>query len=273
MVAGATDDDVEAQAVTLANELESGKISRWRTACAADLLDKFAKNTNSAERRTLLAAALRVRDEGVTNTYRELGIRRRYQRWLIGALLAIGAALLIVLSTHAGDDGSHEKRHGRDRDHVASACDGVARKSSTTVSTSPPEPAISLTADERACQLETMKHGWVVWVSALAGSVGAVASALQRVSRPKLKQRVPEVLASYLATVSRVLLGAIAGITFYLAYRSGVVVFPSLEVRAVAVLGAFSFGFTERFFTIGEKPIDTDSMAPPAPKSVQPSPS
>lgn len=259
-----TGEALDCLAINLRRENRSGKIVGWRKDTIEVLLRKyFDKQSTPTGRRAYLLEAMKVRDEATTNTYRVLGLRRRYQRWLISALAVVGLAFIVMLAQNSNVAGQQSRRKSHARGPTRSVCNpatDVALSSDTAdvstgqeSTTSMPVVALSV-AQERQCLRSALGHGWVVWASAFAGAVGAIASALRRTSPDKDDtKRIPEVLASYLATFSRVLLGAFAGITFYLAYRSGAIILANLEPTTVAILGSFGFGFTERFFVIGEK--------------------
>lgn len=80
--------------------------------------------------------------------------------------------------------------------------------------------------------------------SALAGMIGAVTSASQRlVAHPDTAA--PAELGSFTALVVRLFIGAVAALSVYLAELGGLVVFPG-DTIAMLLLASFGVGFAER---------------------------
>jgi len=103
-----------------------------------------------------------------------------------------------------------------------------------------------------------LAQSWLIVCSTLLGASGAVTSALQRSTRIRW-QRVPEQMWSFVSSLSRPLVGLVAGLTVYLAARSGIVTFPGHEV-AFVLLASFGAGFTERLVVrpvIEDSPVDS----------------
>jgi hypothetical protein len=86
---------------------------------------------------------------------------------------------------------------------------------------------------------------WAATGAALAGALGGITSALQRTARRSV-ERVPERLGSLVSSLSRPAIGAIAGVTVFLAVRAGVTQTASEQQVAYLLLLAFGAGFTER---------------------------
>jgi hypothetical protein len=244
-----------AKSVELRKEARSGKLNGWRKDAIESLLDTFdasaAAKLNSSSNKTgsqspdpkpealplpagvdHLVKAAEIRDEGVTNTYRRLALTRDYTLALLGCLVVSGVALVVMLASHGSD-------------------------LKTTGNPMCPTTTGRTVAFEAACQDGLLARRWVLTGCLLAGSIGATTSALQRIKRDTSTGRVPDFVAQFAAAGSRVGIGAVAGSTLYLALRSGAVEFPRTQVIATAILGAFSFGFAERVFVIGEKPKDS----------------
>jgi hypothetical protein len=275
----ATVEQLDCLAINLGNENKSGKLSGWRKETIEVLLAKyFDKNSTPQARRAYLNDAIAVRDEGTTNTYRGLGVRRRVQRWLISALAIVGLSFIVILAQHIDDTPNSRHRGHRSTQTICEPSTLETPESTGTSNETQPQPNPPLTAaltvdQQRQCLRSALRHGWIVRLSAIAGAVGAIASALRRTSRETGgTKRIPEVLASYLFTLSRVLLGAFAGLTFYLAYICGAIIFSDFDPVAVTVLGSFGFGFTERFFVIGEKPEKPIPDPPPTNNGLNPDP-
>jgi 8-oxo-dGTP diphosphatase len=88
-------------------------------------------------------------------------------------------------------------------------------------------------------------EGWVAVGAALSGALGGIASALQRTSRRSI-ERIPERIGSWGSSLSRPAIGAIAGVTVFLAVRAGVTQTATQQQVAYLLLLAFGAGFTER---------------------------
>jgi hypothetical protein len=86
---------------------------------------------------------------------------------------------------------------------------------------------------------------WAATGAALSGALGGISSALQRTSRRSV-ERIPERLGSLVSSLSRPAIGAIAGVTVFLAVRAGVTQTASEQQVAYLLLLAFGAGFTER---------------------------
>lgn len=214
----------------------------------------------------ILIQAHAIRDEAVSNTYRRLSIRQDYSFTLLLLLVLVGGTLLRIVQPHLGDLRSlaSECAVSSTRNKVAPAISasnnptGACASSNACVASKPAVGVVSTPAAidtvSSRCRDELMARSWILWSTILAGALGAVTSALQRASNDRSKGRVPELTFWISAALSRVGLGATAGFTLYLGLRSGAIEFPKFQVLAVALLGAFSFGFVERVFVIGEKP-------------------
>jgi hypothetical protein len=195
--------DVTAEATTLAAEISSPWFGGWRREAIADHLGQvLAKGTDGrwalplAERRTWLLQALRTRDEGFSNQYRNLALVRRYQAILLLAALGILVCALVGAAFANPEFGG-----------------GV----------------------------ETW---WAALGAALSGALGGIASALQRITR-RNGERIPERLGSLVASLSRPVIGGIAGVTVFLAVRAGITQTNEQQV-AYLLLVSFGAGFAER---------------------------
>jgi hypothetical protein len=85
---------------------------------------------------------------------------------------------------------------------------------------------------------------WAAIGAALSGALGGIASALQRTTR-RSGERIPERLGSLVAAMSRPVIGAIAGVTVFLAVRAGVTQTNEEQV-AWLLFVSFGAGFSER---------------------------
>ena len=112
--------------------------------------------------------------------------------------------------------------------------------------------------------------------AALAGALGGITSALQRTARRSV-ERVPERLGSLVSSLSRPAIGAIAGVTVFLAVRAGVTQTASEQQVAYLLLLAFGAGFTERLVVRDPREEVADRSArietPPVPTSAPGAPS
>ena len=90
-----------------------------------------------------------------------------------------------------------------------------------------------------------LQEGWVAVGAMLLGALGGVTSALQRVTRHGPRIRVPVRLGAFISSLSRPVIGAIAGLTVYLGALASVLV-PNENPVPFALLAAFASGFTER---------------------------
>jgi 8-oxo-dGTP pyrophosphatase MutT (NUDIX family) len=88
---------------------------------------------------------------------------------------------------------------------------------------------------------------WVALSAALSGALGGITSAVQRTSRRPVA-RIPERLGSLVHSLSRPIIGAIAGVTVFLAVRAGMTQTTNTSEQQVAylLLLAFGAGFSER---------------------------
>lgn len=89
------------------------------------------------------------------------------------------------------------------------------------------------------------------YLTVLAGVLGAVTSAIQRLARDPVQGTVPARVGSFTAVGTRVFVGAVAGLTAYAA------AFASLGDNvdsglAITLLAAFGAGFAERLATISQ---------------------
>jgi 8-oxo-dGTP pyrophosphatase MutT (NUDIX family) len=113
---------------------------------------------------------------------------------------------------------------------------------------------------------------WVVLGAALSGALGGITSALQRTTRRSVA-RIPERLGSLVHSLSRPIIGAIAGVTVLLAVRAGITQAGSESEQQVAyvLLLAFGAGFSERLVVRDpreEVDATRDNAAPSAPPVV-----
>jgi hypothetical protein len=117
---------------------------------------------------------------------------------------------------------------------------------------------------------------WAATGAALAGALGGITSALQRTARRSV-ERVPERLGSLVSSLSRPAIGAIAGVTVFLAVRAGVTQTASEQQVAYLLLLAFGAGFTERLVVRDPREEVADRSArietPPVPTAAPGAPS
>jgi hypothetical protein len=236
--------ELSAKAIELHQEATSGKLGLWRTATVNELLSKYdavvagsssdpsAHLGSNATAASMIVKACEVRDEAMSNNYRKVTMTNNYTRLLLIALGAVGIPFLAVLTLHTG-----ELRNG------GSSC--VATSTQTVL------PA--------ACSDVLLARPWLLWLAVLGGGMGAIASALQRSSRDRANATIPELVGLGVASLSRVAVGFLAGLTSYLALRSGALAVPGYQISSVMLLAAFTFGFTERIFVLGEKPKPPES--------------
>ncbi|KRC88222.1 hypothetical protein ASE25_15365 [Terrabacter sp. Root85] len=86
---------------------------------------------------------------------------------------------------------------------------------------------------------------WLASSAAVAGTIGAVTSAMQRLcARPRAQP--PSHLGSLTTAVVHALIGSVAALTFYFAAAGGLITFPGAHADLLIVLGAFGSGFAER---------------------------
>jgi 8-oxo-dGTP pyrophosphatase MutT (NUDIX family) len=90
-----------------------------------------------------------------------------------------------------------------------------------------------------------LEQWWVAVGSILLGALGGITSALQRVTRRGPRTRAPVRLGLIIGSLSRPVIGAIAGLTVYLGALASVLV-PNENPVPFALLAAFASGFTER---------------------------
>ncbi len=90
---------------------------------------------------------------------------------------------------------------------------------------------------------DSVDEWWVMLAAVLLGVVGAVTSAAQRSTRLN-HGRIPQLLGSTVASMSRVPVGAVAGLLAWLAGNTGLA--PASGTAATILVGAFAAGFTER---------------------------
>jgi len=87
-------------------------------------------------------------------------------------------------------------------------------------------------------------RGWTAVGAALSGALGGITSALQRTAR-RQSERLPEKIGSLGSALSRPVVGAVAGMTVFLAVRAGAMQASDQQV-AYLFLVAFGAGFAER---------------------------
>lgn len=92
---------------------------------------------------------------------------------------------------------------------------------------------------------DALRDDWVVPAAMLLGGLGAVTSALQRSTRRRRHERIPEQLGAFLPSVSRPVIGAVAALTVYLTARV-----TDQDAVALVLVSAFGAGFSERLAVI-----------------------
>lgn len=86
---------------------------------------------------------------------------------------------------------------------------------------------------------------WLASSAAVAGTIGAVTSALQRLcAHPRAQP--PAHLGSLTTAIVHALIGSVAALTFYFATAGGIITVPGPHADLLIVLGAFGSGFAER---------------------------
>jgi 8-oxo-dGTP pyrophosphatase MutT (NUDIX family) len=94
--------------------------------------------------------------------------------------------------------------------------------------------------------IDSLKDGrWELLGAALSGALGGITSALIRTTR-RAGERIPERLGTLDALLSRPVIGAIAGMTAFLAVRAGVAKVSGDTEAPYYLLLAFASGFSER---------------------------
>ncbi len=265
-----------ARSIQLRAEITDPKISAWRRQAIGKLLDRFDASlvpvvplTGAKPQVNYLVEAVKIRDEGASNSYRRLSMQRDYLWFLVLALTFVLIPFALLVATHVADlrtlqptscsaeTKTEAKPSSTSTEETSEAVPNSASAYSSVEPSTTEEAASAVPTIDPAiqrCRDMLASRPWLFWASLLAGSLGAIASTLQRNFSTKAAERIPEVMAALAATVSRLVLGAIAGLTAYLALRSGIFVIANAQVVAVALLAAFSFGFSERIFTVGETP-------------------
>jgi hypothetical protein len=100
---------------------------------------------------------------------------------------------------------------------------------------------------------------WVALAAALSGALGGITSALQRTAR-RSTERVPQKIGSMGSSLSRPVIGAVAGTTVFLAVRAGMTQ-PSEQQVAYLLLVAFGARFAERLVVRDPRDEATDRAA------------
>lgn len=86
---------------------------------------------------------------------------------------------------------------------------------------------------------------WLASSAAVAGTIGAVTSAMQRLcAHPRAQP--PTHLGSLTTAIVHALIGTVAALTFYFATAGGIITVPGQHADLLIVLGAFGSGFAER---------------------------
>jgi 8-oxo-dGTP pyrophosphatase MutT (NUDIX family) len=107
-----------------------------------------------------------------------------------------------------------------------------------------------------------LQEWWIAVGTILLGALGGITSALQRVTRQGPRSRVPLRLSALVSSLSRPVVGAIAGLTVYLGALAGLLV-PNDNPVPFVLLAAFGSGFTERL--VVRRGDETDHAPPPSP--------
>jgi hypothetical protein len=105
---------------------------------------------------------------------------------------------------------------------------------------------------------------WVGPGAALAGALGGIISALQRSTKVSTNGPVPARFESFVASLSRPMIGAVAGLTVYFALRAGISV-PEDHAVAYLMLYAFGAGFSERLIVRNADDENAPAQGQPAP--------
>jgi hypothetical protein len=91
----------------------------------------------------------------------------------------------------------------------------------------------------------SLKTPWVLGAAAVAGVIGAVTSAMQRL-RTDPKAQSPSRLGSFSTVMIQALIGSVAALTTYFTFASGLIQVPAGDTVMVLILAAFGSGFAER---------------------------
>ena len=108
---------------------------------------------------------------------------------------------------------------------------------------------------------DELDNWWVAVVAVLLGGLGGVTSALQRSTRSGLNAP-GDRFTSYVVSLSRPLMGAVAGFIAYIGQRVLIEQDGTAQVAAVLV-ASFAAGFAERLLPVN--PDDTATAAPATP--------
>jgi hypothetical protein len=109
-------------------------------------------------------------------------------------------------------------------------------------------------------QFSRVDSGWVLAAAADLGALGGITSVLQRSTRD-YSGRVPELIGTYVVSLSRALVGGAAGLLAYLAQRVIIETDGAAKVGGI-LAAAFVAGFAERL--LPENPAAAPLSQPPA---------
>jgi hypothetical protein len=199
----------------LAEAAEPGRLPEWRVKAIRNVLPDPYFSWDESQLATLrekVTAALRIRNEGISNDYWRLAIVRHYQQLLILIGGPVLLAVLVILAVFSDRIGTKEWTTG---------------------------PYLSI-------------------LSALLGVLGAVISAAKR-STAILPEHVLAQLGSNVASLSRIPIGAVAGLTVWL---FSIATAETATVNAAnLLLAAFGAGFAERLIVQGQPSEASDQEA------------
>jgi hypothetical protein len=86
---------------------------------------------------------------------------------------------------------------------------------------------------------------WVLLSAVVAGVLGSITSALQRLASDPRASRVAD-MGSFTSTLTRPFIGAVAALTVFLAVYGGLLNLEGGNDVAILILASFAAGFTER---------------------------
>jgi hypothetical protein len=202
------EDDVEAASARLHAELRTGVITGWEAAAVRSLLEKLELDTHPAPSQT-----------SATDRDSRLRHNRRYVRQATK-----------VRNVYFGGAYYVERIIAQRR--LILVCFGMGLL------------VVALVVGRWASDGRSEWDYRIAIASAIAGMIGAVASASQRlVAHPSTAASTD--LGSFTAVVVRLFIGAVAALSVHVAVLSGFIVFPGKE-NASLILASFGVGFAER---------------------------
>jgi hypothetical protein len=200
-------DELKLHATSLLAEIEEpGRLPQWRVKAVKQALPDLVEPwdiSNLGSLRESVGAAMKIRNEGISNDYWRLAIVRHYQQLLVLIGGPVLLSVVTILAIYSGRIGGPEFADG---------------------------PFLCI-------------------LSALVGVLGAVISAAKR-STGILPEHVLAQLGSNVASLSRIPIGGVAGLTVWL---FSIATAETSSVNAAnLLLAAFGAGFAERLIVQGQ---------------------